>query len=224
MTILANYGIYLIVDIDTFNTTIVQSDPTWNFYQLRSYEHVIAAFAQYDNVLGFFAGNEIVNEPDGTVASPYVKASVRDAKQFIQSQGYRTIPVGYSAADIAEIRPAFQNYLVCEDGATNYAASAIDFFGLNIYEVNFQDRVVAGFSNLFSGVEHPPTKNLDISIVQWKWKIIQYRLSSANLGAMRCYHGNFKIYPHCMAQTCLRSGPEVLVNLLESPLSNKYLT
>lgn len=136
MNILANYGIYLILDIDTFNTTIVQTSPTWDYYQLRSYEHVIAAFAQYDNLLGFFAGNEIVNEPAGTVASPYVKASVRDAKAFIKSQGYRAIPVGYSAADIAEIRPDFQNYLVCNDGATNVEASEIDFFGLNIYEVS----------------------------------------------------------------------------------------
>lgn len=134
MSILAKYGIYLILNIDTFNTTITQVDPTWNYYQMRSYEHVISAFAKYDNLLGFFAGNEIVNTATGTAASPYIKASVRDAKNFIKDMGYRAIPVGYSAADIAEIRPTFQNYLVCEDGATNDEISAIDFWGLNTYE------------------------------------------------------------------------------------------
>lgn len=52
MSILEKYGIYLLLDIDTFNTTITQASPTWNYYQLRSYEHVISAFAQYDNLLG----------------------------------------------------------------------------------------------------------------------------------------------------------------------------
>ena len=134
MSILAKYGMYLILDVDTFNTTISQETPAWDYYQMRSYQHVVAAFAQYDNLLGFFCGNEIVNTAAGTIASPYIKASVRDVKSFIAEQGYRAIPVGYSAADIAEIRPAFQNYLVCNDGATNNDQSAIDFFGLNIYE------------------------------------------------------------------------------------------
>lgn len=52
MSILEKYGIYLLLDIDTFNTTITQDSPTWDYYQLRSYEHVISAFAQYDNLLG----------------------------------------------------------------------------------------------------------------------------------------------------------------------------
>ena len=48
----------------------------------------------------------------------------RDAKQ------YRKIPIGYSAADIAELRPNLQNYLSC---GTN-ASEQIDFFALNAYE------------------------------------------------------------------------------------------
>lgn len=75
-----------------------------------------------------------MNTADGTAAAPYIKASIRDAKNFISAQNYRAIPVGYSAADIAEIRPAFQNYLVCQDGASNDAISRSDFWGLNIYE------------------------------------------------------------------------------------------
>jgi 1,3-beta-glucanosyltransferase GAS1 len=37
--------------------------------------------------------------------------------------------MGYSAADIASIRPMFQDYLVC--GPVN---ETIDFFAVNIYE------------------------------------------------------------------------------------------
>lgn len=47
----------------------------------------------------------------------------------MKSKGGRYIPIGYSAADIASIRPMFQDYLVC--GSTN---STIDFFAVNIYE------------------------------------------------------------------------------------------
>lgn len=67
--------------------------------------------------------------PNGTDAAPYVKAAVRDCKAYMKSKGGRYIPMGYSAADIASIRPMLQNYLACppED-------AALDFFAVNIYE------------------------------------------------------------------------------------------
>jgi len=76
-----------------------------------------------------------VTTPNGTAASPYVKAAVRDCKAYMKSKGGRYIPMGYSAADIATIRPMFQNYLAC--GPTN---DTIDFFAVNIYEwvISFQ--------------------------------------------------------------------------------------
>ncbi|BFZ57736.1 hypothetical protein PYCC9005_004789 [Savitreella phatthalungensis] len=131
MSIADKYGIYLLLDVDTFNTTIEQKAPTWNYFQMTSYQHVVASFAKYNNLLSFIAGNEIVNTKDGTAANPYIRASVRDTKAFIKSQGYRAIPVGYTAADIAEIRPAFQDYLTCGPGDD---LSQIDWFGLNEYE------------------------------------------------------------------------------------------
>lgn len=51
-------------------------------------------------------------------------------KAYRDSKGYRKIPVGYSAADIAELRPMLQNYLVCG----NNTEETVDFFGLNAYE------------------------------------------------------------------------------------------
>lgn len=69
--------------------------------------------------------------------------TVRTAYMAVKK--YRTIPIGYSAADIAELRPMLQNYLAC---GNNYAQS-IDFFGLNSYEwcgdATYQ---TSGYSNL----------------------------------------------------------------------------
>jgi hypothetical protein len=88
------------------------------------------AFAQYDNVLGFFIGNEVIAMNNQSLAAPYVKAAARDLKAYRASKGYREIPVGYSAADIAELRPMLQDYLACGSNASE----AIDMFGLNAYE------------------------------------------------------------------------------------------
>jgi 1,3-beta-glucanosyltransferase GAS1 len=88
------------------------------------------AFAKYDNTMGFFVGNEVVALNNESLAAPYVKAAARDLKAYRSSKGYREIPVGYSAADIAELRPMLQNYLAC---GTN-ASESIDMFGLNAYE------------------------------------------------------------------------------------------
>jgi hypothetical protein len=87
------------------------------------------AFQTFDNVAGFFIGNEVLTTPAGTPAAPYVKAATRDLKAYRDAKGYRKIPVGYSAADIASSRPMLQNYLACGN-----ASNAIDFFALNAYE------------------------------------------------------------------------------------------
>ena len=70
-----------------------------------------------------------MNAPDGLAAAPYIKAAVRDTKAYMKAKGGRYIPMGYSAADIASIRPMFQNYLVCGD-----TSATIDYFAVNIYE------------------------------------------------------------------------------------------
>jgi len=47
-----------------------------------------------------FAGNEIVNDAESAEMSPrYVKAVIRDMKNYIAAHVARPIPVGYSAAD-----------------------------------------------------------------------------------------------------------------------------
>lgn len=85
-------------------------------------------FQKYDNLAGFWIGDEVINEADGSQAAPYIKAATADMK-YMASKGYRTIPIGYSAADIAQLRNEPQNYLACGD---DYNQS-IDFYGLNAY-------------------------------------------------------------------------------------------
>ena len=61
---------------------------------------VIEAFKGYDNTLGVFAGNEVINDKQSAQVSPrYQKAVVRDMKDYIAAHVSRAIPVGYSAAD-----------------------------------------------------------------------------------------------------------------------------
>jgi hypothetical protein len=88
------------------------------------------AFHTYDNVAGFFIGNEVLTTGTGSKAAPFVKAAARDLKAYRDTQKYRQIPVGYSAADIATLRPMLQNYLACGPNP----GETIDFFALNAYE------------------------------------------------------------------------------------------
>ncbi|KAF2742378.1 glycoside hydrolase family 72 protein [Sporormia fimetaria CBS 119925] len=122
-------GIYVWLDLDTFNTQIEQRDPHWNQTQVDAFARVMDAFHQYDNIGGFWVGNEVITMENGTVAAPYVKAAARDMKAYRDSKNYRKIPIGYSAADIAYNRPMLQNYFACGDNASE----ALDFFALNTY-------------------------------------------------------------------------------------------
>lgn len=123
-------GIYVWLDLDTFNTTIVETSPAWTQEQFFAFTDVMDGFQQYDNVGGFWIGNEVINTAAGSPAAPYVKAAVADMKSYMSTKKYRQIPIGYSAADIAALRPMLQNYLACGGDPKQ----SIDFFGLNSYE------------------------------------------------------------------------------------------
>lgn len=130
MSTFENAGIYLFVDLDTFDTQIEQDSPSWNQTQFDRFAAVMDTFQKYDNTAGFFVGNEVLTTGNGSIAAPYVKAAARDMKAYRNQKGYRPIPVGYSAADIPSLRPNLQNYLACGSNASQ----AIDFFSLNAYE------------------------------------------------------------------------------------------
>ena len=145
MSIFASLGIYVWLDLDTFNTTIDQDAPAWTATQFYAFTQVLDAFIGFSNLAGFWIGNEDIDTAAGSPAAPFVKAAVSDIKSYIALKSYRSIPIGYSAADIAELRPSLQNYLACSASQ----AQNIDFFGLNSYEwCGDSSYETSGYANL----------------------------------------------------------------------------
>ena len=127
MNMLAAAGIYVISDLSEPNTSINRDMPAWTDNLYQRYTSVIDMFSHYNNVIGFFAGNEVSNLPNNTAASAFVKAAVRDSKAYIVQQNYRPMGVGYATYD-GPIREELAQYFNCGD-----PAAAIDFWGYNIY-------------------------------------------------------------------------------------------
>ena len=130
MSLFADAGIYLALDVNTPKYSLNRDSPaeSYNAEYLQSLFATIDAFANYDNTLLFFSGNEVINSENNTDCAPYVKAVTRDMKQYIGSRGYRSIPVGYSAADVEASRYDLAQYMNC---GTDDQRS--DFFAFNDY-------------------------------------------------------------------------------------------
>lgn len=128
---LAEAGIYVILDVNTPHSSITRSNAecSYNSDYLQEVFASAQLFAQYNNTLGFFAGNEVINDGASLDAAPYVKAVVRDLKTFIKNRGFRTIPVGYSAASVDEYRLSSGLYFNCGDDEL----ARIDMYGINDY-------------------------------------------------------------------------------------------
>ncbi|KAI0147786.1 Glucanosyltransferase-domain-containing protein [Xylariaceae sp. FL1272] len=153
MSIFEDAGIYTLIDLDTFNSYIMPEDPYWNQTQYDAYAKVMDTFAGYDNLLGLFVGNEIIAQANQSLAAPFIKAAVRDMKAYRNSKDYREIPIGYSAADIAELRPYLQDYLTCGGNSSEN----VDFFGLNSYQwCDPTDYKTSGYANLENGAKDFP--------------------------------------------------------------------
>lgn len=129
-------GIYMILDVNSglYGQYIDRADPssTYDTEYLTHVFQVIEAFAHYPNLLGFWAANEIINQNSTADAPAYIRAVVRDMKDYIANNIDRSIGVGYSAADVSSLLEDTWNYLACEDSSA--PSSKIDFFGLNDYE------------------------------------------------------------------------------------------
>lgn len=152
MSIFNDAGIYVILDVNSAlsGESLNRDDPasSYNANYLKRVFKVIDAFKAYPNLLGLFAGNEIVNsEKSAKGAPPYIRALQRDMKQYIAKHANRTIPVGYSAADEISLRKVTFDYLQCDNGDDSHS----DFFGLNSYEwCSGSTFKSSGYSNLNS--------------------------------------------------------------------------
>ncbi|KAI0407291.1 carbohydrate-binding module family 43 protein [Xylaria palmicola] len=138
MEMLAANDIYVVADLSEPSTSINSDDPLWNVPLYQRYASVVDALSKYNNVIGFFAGNEVVQAANQTAAAAFVKAAVRDTKAYIKTQKYRdSLGVGYATADVPS-RDELAHYFACEpeDGTD----TSIDFWGYNVYSW-------CGFSN-----------------------------------------------------------------------------
>ncbi|KAG0634286.1 Glucanosyltransferase-domain-containing protein [Tuber brumale] len=130
MDLLSEAGIYLILDVNTPKFSISRDFPVASYNEVYL-QHVFATidvFSKYTNTLGFFAANEVINAANSTRAAAVVKAVIRDMKKYIAKHSDRPIPVGYSAADVAENRREMAHYLNC--GSDDVRS---DFFAFNDY-------------------------------------------------------------------------------------------
>lgn len=128
MKTFADAGIYVIADLSEPKTSINRNSPEWSLDLYKRYTSVIDMFSKYDNVLGFFAGNEVTNNKSNTDAAAFVKAAVRDSKKYIKGKDLK-LPVGYSTDDSDETRNAVVDYFACGD-----LSERADFIGVNMYE------------------------------------------------------------------------------------------
>lgn len=137
MTLLASAGIYLVLDVNSplENQHLNRYEP-WTTYNEDYLEHVfkvIEQFSSYNNTLGFFAGNEIINDKKSARASPvFVKKLISDMKTYIAQHSPRFVPVGYSAADDLSYRISLSKYLECSNERS--IQDAVDFYGVNTYQ------------------------------------------------------------------------------------------
>ncbi|KAK9441504.1 beta-1,3-glucanosyltransferase [Metarhizium brunneum] len=130
MELLQDAGIYIVSDLSEPDNSINRDTPQWNTALFERYTAVIDELAQYPNVIGFFAGNEVSNAKNNTAASAFVKAAVRDTKAYIKNNKKitRWLGVGYAANDDKDIRAEIADYFNC-----NTVEESIDFWGYNIY-------------------------------------------------------------------------------------------
>ncbi|ODQ78356.1 glycoside hydrolase family 72 protein [Babjeviella inositovora NRRL Y-12698] len=131
MQMLHDAGIYLILDVNTPMSSISRSNPpcSYNSAYLENVFATMLEFADYDNTLAFFAGNEVINNSSNTDSATEVKAVVRDMKTFLKERNLRQVPVGYSAADVSSNRLEVAEYMNCGDDEM----ARSDFFGVNDY-------------------------------------------------------------------------------------------
>jgi 1,3-beta-glucanosyltransferase GAS3 len=164
MSIFNSAGIYVILDVNSplGGESLNRFDPesTYNAWYMSRVFKVIESFRTYSNVIGFFLGNEVINDEKSAGVDPmYLRAITRDARAYIQnrmkddnSTASRDIFVGYSAADELSLRMPTFEYLTCEI-EDEEVDSSIEFFGLNSYEwcSGVSNWESSGYSKLVTG-------------------------------------------------------------------------
>jgi hypothetical protein len=119
-------GIYTIIGLSgtVVNNSLGYRPTSWDTSLYRRFTTVIDEFQKYPNVLGFVVAFSV--EKRFATSLPFVKAAVRDLKNYILDKKYRTIPVGYAGHDDDSSR--ISDLLNCGE-----KMSSIDFYGVSRY-------------------------------------------------------------------------------------------
>jgi hypothetical protein len=161
MSIFNAAGIYLILDVNSplSGESINRAEPWTSYHKdyLTRIFGVVENFKAFPNTLAFFAANEVMNDLSTAEYNPmYIRAVQRDLKNYIKNHADRTIPVGYSAADVREILQDTWAYMQCSHDDDQ---SSSDFFGLNSYswcgEASFQTSGYSDLVNMFKNSSIP---------------------------------------------------------------------
>ncbi|KAI0374477.1 hypothetical protein BV20DRAFT_1049270 [Pilatotrama ljubarskyi] len=180
MNAFSKAGIYAIIDLALpINGSIDRNNPSWTTNLLDQYIETIDAFSKYDNILAFNVGNEIIVNPAGTQAAPFIKAAARDVRAYLNSISSSAL-VGYAAIDGDDnwVLPLAE-YLSCDPTGSNSGSTAIDLFGLNNYEFCGDDNAsayngkngdfagynVPAYFSEFGCVKQPPRLWTDVPII-----------------------------------------------------------
>jgi 1,3-beta-glucanosyltransferase GAS1 len=82
MNLLQENAIYLLQDLSNPSSSINRNAPEWNTELFADYAPVVDAMANYTNVLGFFAGNEVCNFSENFVSL------FGDIREFLMSREF----------------------------------------------------------------------------------------------------------------------------------------
>ncbi|ETP43174.1 hypothetical protein F442_10011 [Phytophthora nicotianae P10297] len=153
-------GMYALIDLAASCTNCsvtIEKYPTCYPAALRERgRQIILAFAKYDNVLAFSAGNEVNNEvpEDAAINAPCQKKFVRDMRNFIgECSSIRKIPVGLVVADpdtAKNNREVNAKYYNCRGNNDKYENA--EWYGINAYQYCDHDQktlaAATGFNKL----------------------------------------------------------------------------
>lgn len=162
MEYMSKAGIYLVLDLNNPSYSINRDDPhdSYNTIYIQNVFATVEAFSNYDNMLAFFSGNEVINHTKDTdKTAPYIKAITRDIKNYQRARDLPKIPVGYSAADTSHNIMEQAHYFNCgSDDARS------DFFAFNDYSWCNTDFLVSGWDKK---VQNFTDYGLPIFLSEW---------------------------------------------------------
>ncbi|KAJ3330009.1 1,3-beta-glucanosyltransferase gas1 [Blyttiomyces sp. JEL0837] len=129
MNALQSKNMSLLLDLGHGKWSLNRANPEYTIELLNRMKATIDAFSKFTNVVGFIAGNEVINAVNNTAAAPFEKALIRDLKSYMKTKE-RYIPIGYVTSDDATVRQNVVDYFACGDDESTHP----DFLGLNLYE------------------------------------------------------------------------------------------